>query len=213
MPQTARFKEMRSRLGDLRKHMLPQYFSAMGVYTERQKDRARGYRLLVHAEIESYIEDTSKNVVVSAVQKWDSANEASEALVALLAAYHCSWYADDSLADSKVLEFARSRKAPSKAAADVVRAAMEQYAQVLKDNHGIKERNLRKILVPAGVDLDSLDGTWLTTLDDFGGLRGQAAHQTARVSQTIDPRAEYDRTKQLLQGLEELDKVLFQLMS
>ena len=37
--------------------MLPEKFSPTGDYSDRQLDRARGFRLLAHAEIEAFLED------------------------------------------------------------------------------------------------------------------------------------------------------------
>jgi hypothetical protein len=77
---SARFKEMRSRLKELRKHMLPTTFSPTGNYTERQQDHARGYRLLAHAEIEAYLEDVSRATVTEAIRRWKNEGQPSKLL-------------------------------------------------------------------------------------------------------------------------------------
>lgn len=188
--------------------MLPRTFSATGAYTDREKDRARGYCLLAHAEIESYIEDAARQVVLAAVRKWDSTQQAGTALTAFIASYHSGWYPDAALADEKILAMARSRRPPKDCATEVVQAAMAQYSAVLDQNHGIRANNLQRVLVPAGVDLSSLDATWLTTLDDFGSRRGAVAHRTASATQAIDPKSELERIEQLLTGLSDLDEIL-----
>ena len=80
-----RFKELRSRLRELRLHLLPASFSPTGDYTDRQQDRARGYRLLVHAEIESYLEDVSRETVTQAIRDWKKSNKPSNIIVSFLA--------------------------------------------------------------------------------------------------------------------------------
>ena len=44
MSVSARFKQLRTRLAELREHLLPKSFSLTGDYTDRELDRARGYR-------------------------------------------------------------------------------------------------------------------------------------------------------------------------
>lgn len=60
MAPSKRFIELKGRLVELRQNLLPVKFSATGDYTDIQMDHARGYRLLAHAEIESYLEDVSR---------------------------------------------------------------------------------------------------------------------------------------------------------
>jgi len=213
MAHTQRFKELKNRLHDLRKRMLPSRFSPTGDYSERQKDHARGYRLLAHAEIESYIEDVAKDVIMKALMSWKISQKPSRTIVAFMSCYHSSWNPDDVDAQEEVLRLARNRKCIADCAKDILDAASTQYVEQLKNNHGIRTKNLRRILVPAGVDLTALDQTWLTTLDDFGERRGSIAHKAAaRVTESIDPKTEYDRVKSLLDGLRNLDKKLIELM-
>ena len=66
MPRSIRFRQIQSRCRDLRRHCLPSVFSATGDYSQRALDRARGYRLLVHAEIESFVEERAFEVGLNA---------------------------------------------------------------------------------------------------------------------------------------------------
>jgi len=58
------------RLDTLRQNFLPKDFSPIGQYEAREHDLARGYVLLVHAEIESYLEDRATDVANSAEKRW-----------------------------------------------------------------------------------------------------------------------------------------------
>lgn len=109
MPTSIRFKEMRARLTELRHHMLPAKFSPTGDYSDRQLDRTRGYRVLVHAEIESYIEDVAREAVTQAIQKWRKNRKPSAILLAFLAAYHSGWNTNDERENVDIMRLAKGR--------------------------------------------------------------------------------------------------------
>lgn len=174
--------------------------------TDRQLDRARGYRLLVHAEIESYLEDISKDVVTNAIRDWKRTGKPSYVLVAFLASYHSSWNLGDIMKNEEIIQISKSRKNIRDSVNDVIDIAQRQFIQKIMDNHGVKERNLKTLILPVGIDISKLDSTWLTNLDNFGGLRGEVAHMTKRATTQINPQDEYNTVKALLVGLEDLDR-------
>lgn len=206
MPLSTRFKELRARLSELRKHMLPEKFSPTGDYTDRQLDRARGYRLLAHAEIEAYLEDIAKETVTLAISEWKKSREPSVLLVAFMAAYHSSWNIDDTLRNDEITKISKSRRNVKDSVNEVIDLAQTQFIQKIQDNHGIKDKNFKTLMLPTGIDIDELDSTWLTNLDNFGEQRGQVAHNTKKVTGLINPEDELKTVKSLLEGLEELDK-------
>lgn|SRR5690606_10252152 len=208
MPLSNRFKEMRTRLAELRNHMLPSRFSPTGSYTDRQLDRARGYRVLVHAEIESYLEDVAREAVTAAIRQWNSSKKPSMILVAFLAAYHSGWDAESDISDNEVIKWAKSRSRVKDAVNEAVNLAQKQYVKLVRDNHGVKEKNFKRLILPLGVDIEELDRTWLTNLDSFGANRGETAHKTKRASGQINPEDEYKTVRELLEGLRELDEII-----
>lgn len=205
MPVSERFKEMRIRLRELRKHLLPPKFSPTGDYTDRQLDLARGYRLLVHAEIESYLEDVAKEVVTSAIIKWKNDRKPSLLLVAFLSSYHSSWNVGDDVSNEQIIKLAKSRVNAKDSVNEIIDLAQKQFIQIVKDNHGVKRKNFKSLILPIGVEVDDLDNTWLTNLDNFGSLRGEVAHNTKRITSQINPLDEYTVVKSILDGLKDLD--------
>jgi hypothetical protein len=167
----------------------------------------------VHAEIESYIEDIAKDVILKAIRKWNDSGTPSQTIIAFMACYHSSWNPDDIDAQTEVLRLAKNRKCIGDCAGDIIAAASTQYMDQLMKNNGIKRKNLRRVLVPAGIDLTVIDQTWLTNLDNFGEARGVVAHKTARAIVDIDPKSEHNSIKDLLLGLKDLDIMLHKLMS
>jgi hypothetical protein len=205
MALSMRFKELSERVRELRKNLLPSKFSRLGIYSDRQLDHAKGYRLLVHAEIESYLEDVCKGAVISAVTKWKNAGGPSHVLISLLSSYHSSWSVHDEVVNSQIIEIAKSRKNPKESVEKVVELACAQFVQRVGDNHGIKEVNVKTLLLPVGIDIASLDNVWLADIDSFGRLRGEIAHKSKRTTSLVNPEDELKKVKALLVGLKKID--------
>jgi hypothetical protein len=55
--------------------------------------------------------------------------------------------------------------------------AYNRYYAVVKANNGIIKKDQKKILVPVGVDPESVDVALMNTLDAFGAKRGDVAHK------------------------------------
>ncbi|WP_290525924.1 HEPN domain-containing protein [Alcanivorax sp.] len=210
MPTSMRFKEMRARLNELRHHMLPAKFSPTGDYSDRQLDRTRGYRVLVHAEIESYLEDVAREAVTQAIQKWKSNKKPSTILLAFLAAYHSGWNSNDDRENEEIVRLAKARSRVKDSINEAIDIAQKQYITNVRDNHGVKEKNFKRLIIPLGIEIDELDGTWLTNLDNFGASRGETAHKTKRATGQINPEDEYKTVQSLVKGLKELDEKILQ---
>jgi hypothetical protein len=211
MALSERFRELESRLSELRKNLLPAEFSPTGQYSDKEQDCARGYRLLAHAEIESYLEDISRETVTEAIRLWKKERKPSRTLISFLASYHSSWNVNDQISNEEIIQIAKSRINAKESIDKVIVLAQKQYLQRLKDNHGIKENNLFTLIVPAGVDVSELDSTWLTDLNNFGGLRGNVAHNSKLATGEINPKDELSSINSLLLGLKQLDKKMGEL--
>ena len=204
MATSARFVDLRQRLTALRKHMLPATFSPTGSYTERQIDRTKGYRLLVHAEIEAYLEDITMDAAKTAFIEWSNTKKAADLLFCLMASYHHGFEIDD----EGPLFPKESRHKIKEAVKDVVQVAFLQYKKVHDDNNGLKEKNLVRLVVPIGVRIDELDPTWIVNLNEFGKRRGDIAHKSIKAHQAIDPSSELNDVNNLIVGLEALDGII-----
>lgn len=204
---STRYKELCARATELRKHLLPRKFSPTGNYTDIQLDRTRGYRMLVHAEIESYLEDIVKETVTDCIRNWKSNRKPSSLLIAFLASYHSSWSVNDETSNEEIIQIAKSRKRKD-SVSEIITAAMGQFVKIIEGNHGVREDNFKSLILPTGVDIDQLDQTWLTNLDNFGKLRGEIAHKTKRTTTQVNPKDEFDRVKSLLKGLRDLDVLI-----
>ena len=184
--------------------MLPQSFSPTGDYSDRQLDRARGFRLLAHAEIEAYLEDIGLDKAKEVVDQWKNSKTTTDALFCLVAHYHVGF----EVADEEVLDEAftvSSRKRVADEIADVANRALTQYGSIVSSNNGVKEENLLRIVLPIGIRKGDLDSTWITDLQEFGKKRGTLAHKSVSTHHPINPQQEWNDVLNLLVGLENLD--------
>lgn len=205
MANSRKFFRFYNRLLQLRRHFLPKNFSPTGLYSIRQLDLARAYRLLSHAEIEGFIEVISKEIIIRSVGEWKIRKKPSDVIICLLSAYHSGWIEKDPDAFYSELVVKGSPVSRSSSADAAVDAAVNQYMARLKSNNGIKEQDIKKILLPVGIRNEDLDITWLSDMNDHGRLRGEIAHDSVSVASSIDPKTELDRVERILAGLKSLD--------
>lgn len=205
MPTSQRFKDLKKRLNELRRHMLPVTFSPIGNYSDRQQDRARGYRLLAHAEIEAYIEEVCKDLVFKAIKLWKQNKKVTHVLFSCMASYHSGWNVQDDINHQEIIDFAKARFKARDSITSIIDTLAKQYVGQLNSNHGLRLTDLTNLLLPTSISLTELDNTWLVNMDEFGKSRGECAHNSKYTSLAVDPSNELKRVTDLLVGLEELD--------
>ena len=198
------FRALQTRIRRLREHLLPKQFDPTGRYSERQLDRARAYRLLAHAEIESYLEKIVSDTANEAYNIWENKGLITDPLIAMLA------YSDNGprpVPTSKPTDGPRDLRDRVKKAKN----ALTRYVNV--ENHGIRERNILRLLLPIGISEFEIETDWLSTIDSFGQDRGVSAHGSNRVANPPDPKTEHDRVGQILEGLMAIDHRLLKFRS
>lgn len=170
-------------------------------------DRLCAYVVLCHAEFEQYLEDAAVEVLARAHSAWLEDESPRAPLLALLAYSPLSVKsppAEKSGGESFLrlgLQDARSR----------------HYHYAKFDNHGISEKYLLALLLPAGIKETDLGSVWLQHVADLAQMRGQVAHHSAVPAiYTESPISLSDaRTVvgEILTGLERLDFRLQALMN
>src|SRR5487761_235660 len=151
MPQSRRFRALEKRVDALRSHFLPR-FSPIGQYTPRQYDLTSAYVLLVHAEIESYLEDRAREVALRAQVSWKRHGRHSRVIKRLFHFHNRT--------DRPWKRFEKRR--------ETIQACLNSYFSLINNNHGIKEDNVCKMLFPIGIAYAHLDVLWLSSLKSFG---------------------------------------------
>ncbi|AFZ46875.1 hypothetical protein Cyast_0903 [Cyanobacterium stanieri PCC 7202] len=203
LKQSQRFKELEKELRKLRQYFLPKNFNDLGEYSERQLSRAIAYRILAHAEIESYIEDRVKEIAQSAIIFWGKQGKIKITLVSLLAFSGLelekppeSLTPRQSSSQKKIKEQLVLDKKIGKAFAN--------FLNLIDDNHGIKERNILALLLPVGIRSDDLEPDWLQLMNTFGQQRGIVAHTSASSYKTqsqINPQDEFNNVQKIVYGI------------
>ena len=199
MANSKRFKLLVDRIKFLDNNILPS-INITGDYTIIEYDFTRSYVLLVHAEIESFLEERVTEKVTSSLNNWKLNRKKSSCLKSILA--FCSSdinYLKKSKDERNSLEFR-------------VNIVSNHFLSLIKKNHGIKKDNILNLLLPIGIEFDELDNTWLTTMDNFGAKRGEIAHHSLAIQNPIDPLTEKKLINDIiLPELNNIDKLIIKL--
>ncbi len=199
-PGSKRFKSLIARTDQLRNHLLyflPDPPVSRLSYSDQELDCTRAYTVLAHAEMEAFCEDLTAAKVQSAKSTYD-ATGIIRPLLRRVVSYH-------------VTKKGKSWQDVLRPPAEIVNSAFQSYSSVVRDNNGIKQINLEKLLFPIGIHEAHLSSTWLAQMNSFGTDRGGLAHSSIRVQQPPDPLSQLKTVNQLLQGLLDLDKILGRL--
>ena len=192
-----RYGHLRRRLNELRRHLLaflPPPPQSKISFTPQELDLTRSFVVLAHAEIEAFCEDLALAKARTSQQAFASRGQVTPVLRRIVSYY----VAKKGMSWSGVLT-------PSP---KTVEQALNSYLQAVRDNNGIKRKNLERLLYPLGVLEPMLDTTWLAQMDSFGTKRGGLAHQTIGAVSPPDPVSESANVSQLLTGLLDLDRAL-----
>ncbi|PPK75255.1 hypothetical protein B0F87_106102 [Methylobacter tundripaludum] len=211
-----RFTQLQTQLNVLRGHLLPTPFDPTGTYDDQEKvaTAALAYRVLSHAEIESYFEDRVMQAVDHARVAWENTMQVSRIILCLLA-----FSGKEMRSPPDTLEAPNENKKKTwPEQVDIAKRLSPLIANfsyyVRKENHGIKEKNLLSLLLPIGVNHSRLDPTFLADMDSFGALRGATAHssRSTSVRQAVDPAEEWKRIEALMSGIESVDTLIDSLI-
>lgn len=203
MALSARYRRMKQAVTRLRKSLLPRKFSVTGLYRNSHAVhiRAVSFRLLVHAEIEQFLEDRALELATAGLSAFKKSRVVTPVALGLVA-------------------FAgfETVKAPSKLGGDstnqrayedygvLIERANRAWRYELNNNHGVKETNVLALFLPLGINPADLDSTLLADLSSYGLSRGQAAHSSSvSVAKLADPKDELQKANQLISDLRVLD--------
>ena len=185
--KSKQYKSLEKRIFQLKKHF--DFKQSISGITPLQSDRLRGFILLCHAEFEDYFESIALGLLKEAEEKWDN-NRIANYNLASLFIYHEKINTSD-------VNTTKAKK------------IISDYRQMVKDNHGIKEHNIKQLFEPLGYKMDGFDATFLSTLSSFGAMRGETAHTSAKkVQQSLDKNTEMSRVDDILKGALEFERLL-----
>lgn len=167
--------------------------------TDVHELKARAYVLLVHAAFEAYFEQLGLEAV-KASRKTLKNGKISFSLVALITS--CVAAEVSEKGKKGVTEkLVRNLKTFSEEAGN-------QYFRIVEENHGIKNHNLKSLLLPIGVDPEEVDVALWNSLHEFGTLRGGLAHSFKAIANEHTPSSLRSKVNGITVAIAELDKAV-----
>jgi hypothetical protein len=188
-------------IADLRRHFLPTPFDPLGNYrnAKRVQARTRAYLVLCHAEVESFVEEWAKEIARASENAWKKSGRLTQPLAFLVFTLSDGMGVPESLSSPKA-------RIGRQSLSETLSKILPEYYKRIKDNNGIKEKNILNLFGPMGIDSTAFPATLFPNLDAFGAARGEHAHHSARaVTSAIDPETEFKRVSNLLTELAVLD--------
>lgn len=205
MANSTRYDALIARMDTLRATFLPaqDQFDPTGSYEQPIFDRATAYRLLVHAEFESFIEDIIKETVQTSFDKWRSEKKVSLPLVCMISSYEgherINNFTDNQLNSKPITLMTLLHK------------AFRHFEHNITSNNSIRTKNVLSLLVQVGIEDTDLDATWLGTIDAFGAHRNVIGHNSGHVAYQADPKTALDTSIAIREGLKNIDEKLLNL--
>ncbi|MED5524627.1 MAG: HEPN domain-containing protein [Pseudomonadota bacterium] len=141
----------------------------LGCQTDLQHLKLQSYILLCHSALEQYLEELGLSAAKKARSIFTSSGTITKTLVALIS----SKIVDDLPDKSKA-------KLTSELSSNIEvfsKEAFNRYRSVVNSNNGIVDRDQKKILIPIGVDPETIDIVLMNNLHTFGAKRGDVAHK------------------------------------
>lgn len=210
MAASPQYQDLVREHAKISRELLPKVFDLTGSYSEKILTSTLAYRVLSHAEIESYLEDRAFEAALDAVKAWKDKRKPSRIIIGLLA---FSGQEIESPADS--LDLSQPTQSPSWEdkiqLSNRIESAMGIFSYVVRNNHGIKESNMHRLLLPIGIEFHELDPILIADLNSFAEERGKVAHLSSRkyrTKQQIDPKDELIRVKSIIARLINIDRAI-----
>lgn len=153
-------------------------------------DRLAAFRLLMHAEIEDFLERKAKENL-SAIS---STMLAEKSLIAFPELFSIAAALKRPFENRDIFDLAIFKSE--------VTALINSAKLVIAENNGIKEKSFNTLSVLAGKSIDQIDSTLSASLNSYGKDRGEVAHQSAVRANSINaPSAELGSAQNLVTEL------------
>lgn len=156
----------------------------------KTQDLIKSFILLCHAEFENYFESICKRIIANSKATYDKNNILLPSLLSL------------SLMSVRNFDKKDRNYPTTKSRLDKL---YSNYIATIQNNNGIKEENLSNLLPMIGIDMSTIDATFLAQLTAFGRKRGQVAHSVS--NSVLSFKNECRDIDYIISELKELDEV------
>lgn len=164
--------------------------------------KIQAYRLLSHAEIEYYIENIVLYKVNLIRDLWQKQRILSESIAHLIV-YNKQELPGPS---PKLSEISSKNDFQFR-----INTILSSFEKIVKNNNGIKEKDVIPLLISIGVDYTQINQILLSNMSSFGTNRGHSAHNSTKVHQLINPNDEINMVKQIIEELKKIDDLILNL--
>lgn len=175
---TRRLKRLKHREKTLRANLLGPSSTWGAPPSDEEYDKSLAYRVLMHAEIERYLEDVLISALLSSLEIFNKTGKVTHAAASTLFHYRSKCFLEGQ-------EGAESEFVDAQAISNYAKSKLEDAVKwievsIVKNNNGIKPAETRKLMGWLGVNAATLDPNLLDALRTLGTERGDAAHLSRR---------------------------------
>ena len=164
--------------------------------TSQELDSIKAFKLLMHAEFETFIEDRILEAITDSVAQWVNGRAISRCLFNLVLRWQDS--NKDEIKPGLVYDGARLN--------ELVRRCKKRACDEIEDNNSIKRDAFLRMCSSAGLLSEDLSGTLLANLESFGKDRGEVAHKGAGKVRSINaPGVEAKAADDIVKLLKQFD--------
>lgn len=204
------YRELKSSIRELRCHLLPARFDKNGLYRSRVFTGVIAFRVLSHAAIEDYIETRVAEIAIKAASHCSLTKKISEPAAHIASFTEKSYGVPPDTFNPPQKNQAKDWPERVDLVARVVGAASVFVNFVKRENHGIREKNLMRLLLSVGLRYSDIDPVLVAELDSFGEKRGEVAHSSTakHARKNPNPEDELSRVNQLVALIKDLDDKL-----
>ena len=189
----------------LRCKYLPKNFSKTGTYSNEQYTDAIAFRVLFHAELETYLEAVALSILsqIISLSNKEKYCRASSALMTIFKTEKMHGF------PTQKDEF--KDKSFFKRTLDACAAEMRRRVE---NNKGVRAPNLLAMFLPIGLDETELDEQLLIDLSTFGSQRGDVAHKAlSAIVNLPDPKEEKILAERIILALSDFEKCVSKALS
>lgn len=168
--------------------------------THEELDSIACFKLLLHAEVENYIEERIRSAIFRANEAWSQGGKISRCFFTLL----LRWSQEISTATEKCRDTPRMPDITS-----ILEKLSKKAIEIIDSNNSIKQAKFTQLAALAGMMADDHSPALLAALESFGKTRGDVAHRSVGRTRILnDPRVEGKDAEQLISMLGDFDTAL-----
>lgn len=175
--------------------------------TTTEKEFARAFCVMCHAEIEAYFEHLATKKVDAAFIKWEKSKQPSRCLMFLLLSYSFELNLKKR-ALPKTKNDDGSKKTQFEVLIETSSQVKKSFQDAVDNNHGIKEKHLKTLFGSLGYDFSKIDTILIGDLNSWADDRGGHAHGKPK---PFNPKDELARVKRVFLSLEKFSNQIDRL--